>query len=268
LLAEDDSDLARGVQDFGVAHRVRVPSVKWLKANPSAMRRGRLPDRRVLEIGTIDLIGDEERMPFAPQLARAAELHRIVLALVEIEPARRLLGLLVLAKAARPGATEAVRSLRKSGLTIALANSDAVPEDREALAGLELGSMAASEPQQPAIGIVPPGEPPPEHSATTVRFGGRSRPAAEQSADIVVARDDPRTLVDLLQFARDFRTRVRIAIVVANLPGIVLLAAALGFMPASPLLLTIAALAGIVLAAASPQALRPSSTIANEVDEE
>ncbi len=84
----------------------------------------------------------------------------------------------------------------------------------------------------------------------------------------MIARDDPRTLVDLLQFARDFRIRTRTAIAVANLPGIALLAAALGYLPASPLFVTIAALAGVALAVALPQALRLSPTMANEVDEE
>ena len=85
---------------------------------------------------------------------------------------------------------------------------------------------------------------------------------------MVIARDDPRTVVDLLQFARDFRMRTRAAIVVANLPGIVLLAAALGHLPATPLIVTGTVLAGIALAVVGPQALRLSPTLANEVDEE
>ncbi|HSE74766.1 MAG TPA: hypothetical protein VLB05_09650, partial [Dongiaceae bacterium] len=66
----------------------------------------------------------------------------------------------------------------------------------------------------------------------------------------------------------DFRVRMRAAIALSNLPGFALLAGAMGYVPASPLLITGAALAGIALAVATPQALRLSSTIANEVDEE
>jgi hypothetical protein len=270
LLADDDSSAARGVQEFGVSHRVRVPNVVPLEAGGPALHRGKLPDRRVAEIGAIEAsaIGEAERAPFAEQIARAAELHRSVLALAEIEPNPRLLGLLVLAKATRPGAAETVKSLRKSGLALALAKAEVAPQDYDALAGLGLDTAAIPESGRPAIGIVRPGEAPLPDVATTIQFGGRLRPAADQEADIVIARDDPRTLVDLLQFARDFRRRMRVAIVVASLPGIVLLSAALGAVPPSPLLLSGAALAGIVLTAVMPQALRLSATIANEVDEE
>ncbi len=268
LLDEDDSDAARGVQDFGVSHRVRVPTVKPLEAGAPTLHRGQLPDRRVAEIGAIEAsaVSEDERAPFADQIARAAELHRIVLALTEIEPAPRLLGLLVLAKAARPGAAEAVRTLRKAGFTLALAPAEIDPKDREALIGLEL--ERAAEPPPSAIGIVRPGQPPLESASITIHFGGRMRAAGEAESDIVIARDDPRTLVDLLQFARDFRVRTKIAIALSNLPGIALLSAALGFVPASPLFVTITALAGVGLAVAMPQALRLSPTIANEVDEE
>ena len=268
LLDEDDSDVARGVQDFGVSHRVRVPAVKPLEAGAPALRRGRLPDRRVAEIGAIEAsaVSEDECAPFADQIARAAELHRIVLALTEIEPAPRLLGLLVLAKAARPGATEAVRTLRKAGFTLALAPADIDPRDQEALTALGLESAAGLPPS--AIGIVRPGQPPLESSSIAIHFGGRLRAAGEVESDIVIARDDPRTLVDLLQFARDFWVRTRIAVTLSNLPGVALLSAALGYVPASPLFVTITALAGIVLAVAMPQALRLSPTIANEVDEE
>jgi hypothetical protein len=268
LLADDDSDAARGVQDFGVTHRVRVPTVKPLDAGAPGLHRGRLPDRRVAEIGAIEAsaIMDEERAPFAEQIARAAELHRPVLALAEIEPAPRLLGLMVLARVARPGAAQALRTLRKAGFAPVLAAAGIAPQDREALTGL--GIEITTDVPPSVIGIVRPGQGSLESSAITVHFGGRRRAPGEEASDIVIARDDPRTLVDLLQFARDFRIRTRIAIAASNLPGLALLSAALGYLPASPLLVTIAALAGVVLAAATPQALRVSPTIANEVDEE
>jgi cation transport ATPase len=267
LLADDDDDAAHGVQEFGVAHRVRVPAVKLLTASAPLLRRGRLPDRRVLEVGPVDAaaIRDEERAPFEQQIARAVELHRMVLALVEIDPTPRLLGLLVLAKATRPGAMEAVRSLRKAGLALCLAGA-AAQQDQDAIAGLGLDQAATGQ-QEPVLAIVAPGERPIPCAATTIRFGGRTR-ATDAGADIVIARDDPRTLVDLLQFARDFERRVRVAIAVANLPGIALLSMAFGFVPVSPLFVSITALAGIALAVVTPQALRMSSTIANEVDEE
>ncbi|HEV8391531.1 MAG TPA: hypothetical protein VGQ35_16890 [Dongiaceae bacterium] len=267
LLAEDDSDAARAVQDFGVAHRVRVPTVKPLEADAPALRRGRLPDRRVVEIGAIDAGAvDGALAPFADQIARALELHRIVLALTEIEPAPRLLGLLVLAKVARPGAAEALRTLRKAGFSIALIRADIDPEDEEALTGLALANAADSPPA--AIGIVRPGQAAPDSASTTIHFGARTRAAEDGESDIVIARDDPRTLVDLLQFARDLRRRTRIAIAAANLPGAALLSMALGFVPVSPLIVTGAALASVVVAAVVPQTLRLSPTIANEVDEE
>ncbi|WP_119300997.1 HAD family hydrolase [Dongia deserti] len=268
LLADDDSDMARGLQDFGVSHRLRVPNIKLLDAGTPALHRGQLPDQRIVEIGTIaaSAIAEEERAPFADQLGRAAELHRAVLALRETAPSPRLLGLIVLARAARPGATEAVRTLRKADFTIVLANVEIDPKDQEALTGLAV-ERAADWPSS-AIGLARPGQPPLESCAATVHFGGRARTDTEQGSGVVIARDDPRTLVDLLQFARDFRIRARMAIVAANLPGVALLAAGLGYVPASPLIVTIAALAGIALAVALPQALRLSPTMANEVDEE
>jgi hypothetical protein len=268
LLGEDDSEVARGLQDFGVSHRLRVPAVKPLEADTPALHRGRLPDRRVVEIGTVEAsaINAEERAPFADQLARAAELHRTVLALREVEPAPRLLGLIVMAKAARPGATEALRTLRKADFTLALANAAIDPKDHEPLGGLEVKTVASW--PSSAIGLVQPGQPPLDGCATTIHFGGRAWADGNQDSEIVIARDDPRTLVDLLQFARDFKVRSRMAVIVANLPGLALLAAALGYVPASPFFLTIVALMGIALAVVVPQALRVSPTLANEVDEE
>ncbi|HEX6118379.1 MAG TPA: hypothetical protein VFZ03_02935 [Dongiaceae bacterium] len=269
LLADDGADTSLAVQDFGVAHRVRVPAVKPLQASAPVLRRGRLPDRRVMEIGALEVaaVGEDDRAPFAEQIARAEDLHRTVLTLVEIEPAPRLLGLLVFARVARPGAAEAVRWLRKSGRVAILAMADVPPQDRDALAGLGLDDAISNLPQ-PALGIVRPGEAPLDLAQSAIHFGGRARHRQDGQAEIVVARDDPRTLADLLLFARDFRVRARAAIALSNLPGFALLAGAIGFVPTSPLLVTGAALAGIALAVAMPQALRLSATIANEVDEE
>jgi cation transport ATPase len=269
LLADDDSEAARAVQEFGVSHRVRVPDIKPLEAGSQILRRGRLPDRRVVEIAPVEAgtIGEDERAPYAEQIARAAELHRTVLVLHEIEPTLQLLGLLILAKVTRPGATEAVRTLRKAGFNLAFADSEVAPPDQDALAALELAS-APDGSRKDAIGVIRPGGARIESADIAIQFGSRIRAGEGAEADIVVVRDDPRTLVDLLQLARDFRRRTRVAIVAANLPGIVLLAAALGHLPASPLLVSGAALAGFVLAIAVPQALRLSPTIGNEVDEE
>jgi cation transport ATPase len=269
LLADDDSDAACGVQDFGVSHRVRVPALKPLDAGAPGLRRGLLPDRRVVEIGPIAAcaVGEDERAPFVEQLARAAELHRTVLAVSEVEPAPQLLGLMVLAKVTRPGATEAVRTLRKAAFNVSLAGSDIAPQDQDAVASLDLAAAPNGSPKD-AIGIIRPGGEPIESADITIRFGSRLHPGAGPDADIAVVRDDPRTLVDLLQFARDFRRRTRAAIIGANLPGLVLLAAAFGHLPASPLLVSGVALAGLVLAIAVSQALRLSPAIGNEVDEE
>jgi len=268
LLQDEDSDVARGLQDFGVSHRLRLPPVKPLEAGAPSLRRGRLPDRSVVEVGPIvtSSISEAEQAPFAEQIARATELHRQILALTEVEPMPRLLGLVVLARAARPGASETVRTLRKAGFALALAPVDIDPRDKEPLDGLALDG--AAELPASAIGLMRAGQSPLQSCAATIQFGGRAKAMREDDCEIVVARDDPRTVVDLLQFARDFRVRTRVAIVVANLPGIALLAAALGHLPATPLVVSIAVLAGVALAVAVPQALRLSPTLANEVDEE
>ena len=268
LLGDDDGDVARGLHEFGVSHRLRVPAVTPLAADTPALHRGRLPDRRVVEIGVVasSAISADERAPFADQLARAAELHRVVLALREVEPAPRLLGLIVLAKHARPGALETVRTLRKADFTLALATAEIDPKDQDALSGLEIARGQDGPPT--AIGIVRPGQAPLEACAATIHFGGRAQADGGQDREIVISRDDPRTLVDLLQFVRDLKVRTRMAVIIANLPGVVLLAAALGYLPASPLFVTLVALAGIALAVVMPQALRLSPTLANEVDEE
>ena len=268
LLEADDSDVARGLQDFGVSHRLRLPPIKLEQAGAPSLHRGRLPDRSVVEFGPIaaSSVSEAERAPFAEQLARAAELHRQVLALTEIEPTPRLLGLVILARSARPGASETMRTLRKAGFALALAPQDIDPRDQEPLSGLALDD-AADLPSS-AIGLVRPGRPPMQSCAATIQFGGRAAPAQQDDCEVVVARDDPRTIVDLLQFARDFRRRTRIAIIVASLPGIAFLAAALGRLPATPLIVSGIALAGVALAVVGPQALRLSPTLANEVDEE
>lgn len=268
LLEEDDSDVARGLQDFGVSHRLRLPPVKRLEAGAASLHRGRLPDRSVVEFGPIDAasIDEADRAPFAEQVARAAELHREILALTEIEPARRLLGLVVMARGTRPGAAETVRTLRKAGFALAVAPAGLDPRDREPLSGLALDD--AADLSAAAIGLVRPGQPPLGGGAATVHFGGHARSAPSDDGEIVIARDDPRTVVDLLQFVRDFRMRTRAAIVVASLPGVALLAAALGHLPATPLIVSGVALGGIALAVGAPQALRLSATLANEVDEE
>jgi hypothetical protein len=268
LLEADDSDVARGLQDFGVAHRLRLPPVKLLESGAPSLRRGRLPDRSVVEFGPIDAasIDEAERAPFAEQIARADELYREVLALTEIEPVPRLLGLVVLARATRPGAAETVRTLRKAGFALALAPADVDPRDQEPLTGLALDD--AADLPAASIGLARPGQPPLGSGAATIHFGGLVRTAPQDDGEIVIARDDPRTVVDLLQFAHDFRTRTRAAIVVASLPGVALLAAALGHLPATPLIVSGVALGGIALAVGAPQALRLSATLANEVDEE
>jgi hypothetical protein len=266
LLADDDSDAARGLADFGVSHRLRLPPVKILEPPAPSLHRGQLPDRSVVEVGPVASLSEAARQPFTEQVARAEELHRQVLALTKIEPAPRLLGLLVLANATRPGASETVRTLRKAGFALALAEADIPPRDREPLSSLALD--AAADLPAAAIGLARPGQPSLDSCATTIHFGGRAKATPEHDSEIVVVRDDPRTIVDLLQFARDFRARTRIAIMAANLPGVALLAAALGYLPATPLVVSVAALAGVVLGVGLPQALRVSPTLANEVDEE
>lgn len=267
LLGDDDGAWGHAVQEFGVSHRVQVPRLKPLDPRAPSVRRGKLPDGRVVEIGTVTdcTIGADALAPFAEGIARATDLHRTILALAEVEPAARLLGLLVLAKVARPGAVEAVRSLRKSGFDLALADGDVSREDKDTLAGLQIDAVAEA---QSGIAIVPPGAAAPDSASVAIRFGARAAAPGGLGADIVVAREDPRTLVDLLRFAHDFRTRVPITTALASLPGLALLAAMVLSLPVPPFLVTGVALVGAVVATASPQVLRLSPAIANEVDEE
>ena len=106
LLGDDPTDAARGVQAFGVEHRVRVPAIKPLEPSaPDASPRrvagpARSGDRR--DRSQRDHGGSARAVRRAESRTRP-ELHRVVLALMEVEPSPRLLGLLVLAKVARPG---------------------------------------------------------------------------------------------------------------------------------------------------------------------
>lgn len=267
LLSDDDGAWGHAVQEFGVSHRVHVPKLTPLEPLAPGVRRGKLSDGRVVEIGAVAdcAVGSDALAPFAEGIARAADLRRTVLAVAEADPVARLLGLLVLAKVARPGAAEAVRSLRKSGFALALAGGDVTPADEDALAGLQIGAATEA---QPAIAIILPGAAAPGSAAVTIRFGARAGAPSGQEADIVIAREDPRALVDLVRFARDFRTRVPIALALASLPGVGLLAAVVLSLPIPPFLVTGVALLGMIVATASPQVLRLSPAVANEVDEE
>jgi hypothetical protein len=85
---------------------------------------------------------------------------------------------------------------------------------------------------------------------------------------LVVAREDARSLIDLARFADDFQIRTRAVTLLASVPGLVLIAAAFGYVPVTPFLVTGVAVIGIAIAAVTPQVLRLSPVLDNEGTED
>lgn len=271
LTMDDDSELGRAIQEFGVSHRIRLPMLKEAPGQPAMQgRRAALPngveielcDQAALADGGFDLTASAEA------IALAQSLSREVLAVVERRPQSRVLGLIVFAIGSRPGATATLQSLRSQGIDVVLTAPPRDVRDEPALKPLQIASMtnAAEWPDQ-AVAVVRPHQSD-SSGALLLCFGTARRSPGAPAAHFLVAREDPRTLADLVRFAADFRARTLIVILLANAPGWVLIAAALGYVQVSPLLVTGVSVIGIALAVATPQVLRLSPTLAKEVDEE
>lgn len=271
LTMDDDSELGRAIQEFGVSHRIRLPVLKEARDAPAAQAHHatlagggevELCDLAALEAGGFD------RAAFAEPIELARSLDREVLAVVERQPQPRILGLLVFAIGTRSGAATTLQALRAQGLEVALAAPARDIRDAPALKSLQIAGVTegAGQPED-FVAVVRPTQTD-EAAAVVLRFGGSRPSQAMPVADFVIAREDPRTLADLARFAGDFRARTLIVTLLANAPGWALILAAFGYLPVTPLLVTGVAVAGIVLAVASAQVLRASPTLAKEVDEE
>ncbi len=276
LTMDDDSELGRAIQEFGVSHRIRLPMLKEAPGQPAMQgRRAALPngvetelcDQAALTDGGFDLAA------FAEAIALAQSLNREILAVVERRPQPGVLGVLVFAVGSRPGAAATLQTLRDQGLQVTLNAPARDARDTPALKSLQIAPVAMMEapadesvtvirPTQSDMTALAPGNP------LLLCFGAARRSPGAPAAHFSVAREDPRTLADLVRFAADFRARTLIVTLLANAPGWVLIAAALGYVQVSPLLVTGVSVIGIALAVATPQVLRLSPTLAKEVDEE
>jgi hypothetical protein len=282
LSVEDESDLGRAIQEFGVSHRIRLPALKQARGMPvTGARHATLAGGEELELCDPETAADDglDLSMFAEPMALARTNQRALLAVIERRPRLRVCGLIAFAVAARPGAAEALQQLRRLGVDVVLTASARDARDEPALKTLQVtggragadeagrGDVAASvavirreRAQSDAVGRL------------VLRFGAArpraGQPAAEGDVDLVVAREDARTLADLARFADDFRARTRIVVALSSAPGWVLVAAAFGYAPVSPFLVTGIAMIGIAIAVLTPQVLRLSPALAKEVDEE
>lgn len=258
----EESDIARAIQEFGVSHRVRLPAPGRARDGEAlAPRQARLANGTLVELcpfdDTLDLAAHRET------IALARSQHRKVMAVVERVPDPRVLGAIAFAVGARVGAVEALRVMRDRGHDVMLAAAPRDEADEIVLKSLNVARLDPTSPQhQPAVpvwrgsaGAADAGD------GLAVSFGAVQAGAAPPAAQIIVAREDARALTDLARFAEDFRRRTRIVTLLASAPGWVLIAAAFGYLPATPFLVTGVALIGIAVAAVTPQVLRLSPAL-------
>lgn len=262
---EEESDIGRAIQEFGVSHRIRLPALRQHHDGPAvAPRRATLAHGVTVELCAADDSLDLAAHADAIELARTQ--HRTPLVLVERAPDPRVLGVLVFAIGARPGAQEALRLLRDRKIAATLTAPPRDAADELALKSLRVGNEAdISASADDTTAILRGTSTTAKESGLVIGFGTRH---AHADAHIVVAREDARALVDLARFADDFRTRTRIVTVLAAAPGLVLVAAAFGYVPATPFLVTGVAVIGIVVATVTPQVLRLSPVLDNEGTED
>lgn len=261
---DEESEISRAIQEFGVSHRIRLPALRQRHDGPAAaQRRAMLAHGATVELCELDETLDLAAHVEAIDLARAQ--HRTPLALVERAPNPRVLGLMVFAIGARPGAQEALRLLRdrKIGAILTAPPRDAA--DELALKSLRIGNRAEGATTEDTTAILRGAQAVSDESGLTVSFGTQT---AHGLAHIVVAREDARALVDLARFADDFRIRTWVVTLLASAPGLVLIAAAFGYVPATPFLVTGVAVIGIVIATVTPQVLRLSPVLDNEGTED
>ena len=283
LTMDDKGELGRAIQEFGVSHRIRLPILKETPGQPAMQGRHatlsngaevELRDLPALSGGGLDLASFEEAIGLARSLSRE------VLAVVERRPQLRVLGLIVFAIGSRTGAAATLQSLRAQGIGVSLTAPPRDARDAPALKSLQvIPGQSAPDDSAPsdsapgdsdeAIAVIRPEQPnAPEASILALCFGTARPAAGEPAAQLIAVREDPRVLADLARFAADFRARTFIVTLLSNAPGWVLIAAAFGYLPVSPLLVTGVAVAGIAIAVATPQVLRLSPTLAKEVDDE
>lgn len=261
---DDESDIARAIQEFGVSHRIRLPALRQRHDGPSVgPRRATLANGTVVELCAADETLDLAAHAEAIELAHAQ--HRIVLAVVERVPNSRVLGVLVFAISARAGAPEALRLLRDRKIAVTLTAPPRDAADELALKSLRIGRGGEGRADDTATAILHGAEASADNAGLAVGFGARRVSAVSH---IVVAREDARSLVDLARFADDFQTRTRIVTLLASAPGLVLIAAAVGYVPVTPFLVTGVAIIGIAIATVAPQVLRLSPVLDNEGTEE
>ena len=266
---DEESDIGRAIQEFGVSHRIRLPALRQARDGQSMPpRQAMLANGVIVELRAADDGLDLSAHAEAIQLAQAQ--HRIVMAVVERAPDPRPLGIIVFAIAARAGAAEALRVLRDRRIDVALSAAARDAADEIALKSLSVKRASFDPSRHQEVTSVWRGGAAEADVADglAVAFGGARPKGAPSTMHLIVMREDARSLVDLARFADDFRARTKIVTLLASVPGWALIAAAFGYAPVTPFLVTGVAVIGIVIAAVTPQVLRLSPALDNEGTEE
>jgi hypothetical protein len=264
---DEETDIGRAIQEFGVSHRVRLPALRQRRdGDVSPGRQATLANGAIIELSAIEDSLDLSAHAEAIELAQTQ--HRIVMAVVERAPNPRVLGILVFGIGARGGATEALRVLRDRHVEVALSAPARNPADEVALKSLSV-KHASFDPSkhQDVTSVWRGGVEADVGDGLNVAFGGAG-PTASSAMHLVVGREDARSLVDLARFADDFRTRIAIVSLLSSMPGLVLIASAFGYVPVTPFLVTGVAVIGIAIATITPQVLRLSPVLDNEGTED
>ncbi len=273
LTMDDKGELGRAIQEFGVSHRIRLPILKETPGQPAMQgRSATLPNGAEIQLCDLAELseGDLDLAPFAEPVALARSLNRETLAVVERRPQPRILGLIVFAIGSRTGAAAMLQSLHAQGKELALVAPARDARDEPALKSLHVppGQQAKGTADDSLIVIRPQQAGAAEEGVAILRFGTAGPSPGAPAAGLIAVREDARVLCDLARFAADFRARTVIVTLLSNAPGWALIAAAFGYVPQSPLLVTGTAVVGIAVAVVTPQVLRLSPTLAKEVDEE
>lgn len=265
---DEETDIGRAIQEFGVSHRIRLPALRQRRdGEPLPARQAVLSSGAIVELCAADDGLDLSAYAEAVELAHTQ--HRIVMAVAERTPNPRPLGIIVFAIGARAGATEALRVLRDRRIEVALSAAARDAADEIALKSLSVKHTSFDPSKHQDITSVWRGGAEADvGDGLSVAFGGVRPKTAPSSMHLVVGREDARSLVDLARFADDFQTRTKIVTLLASLPGLVLIASAFGYVPVTPFLVTGVAIIGIAIATVAPQVLCLSPALDNEGTEE
>jgi hypothetical protein len=265
---DEETDIGRAIQEFGVSHRIRLPGLRQRRDDqPMPRRQAILANGAIVELCTAEDGLDLSAHAEAIELAHAQ--HRIVMAVAERVPNPRVLGIMVFAIGARAGATEALRVLRDRRIEVALSAAARDAADETALKSLSVKHTSFDPSKHQDITSVWRGGAEADvGDGLSVAFGGVRPRAARSTVHLVVAREDARSLIDLARFADDFQTRTRTVTLLASVPGLALIAAAFGYVPVTPFLVTGVAIIGIAIATVTPQVLRLSPVLDNEGTED